>query len=169
MGKYPIKDFCESYLMALCGRPIRWPSREPVAYLYGHIAKEGETPTHTINGVDYVGAVLPKLPETDLPYAVLRPSYTANGKVLPPTLLCSSAPWTGDALGDIVFYSTEGTDIIKAEYDGMAWGEFVEARNEFYEPPVWANHDVLWLGDDNNLATADGADLLACDPVPVYE
>ena len=41
------------------------PHREPVAFLYGHVAKEGETPTHTINGVGYVGVVAPKLP--DLP------------------------------------------------------------------------------------------------------
>lgn len=32
-------------------------------FLYGHVAKEGETPTHTIAGVDYVGAILPALPE----------------------------------------------------------------------------------------------------------
>lgn len=38
---------------------------EPVAYLYGHVAKEGEAVTHVVNGVSYVGAVLPKVPERD--------------------------------------------------------------------------------------------------------
>lgn len=33
----------------------QFPQREPVAFLYGHVAKEGETPTNTTNGVDDVG------------------------------------------------------------------------------------------------------------------
>lgn len=46
----------------LTGKRIASQRRKPpVGYLYGHVAKEGETPTHTINGVDYVGAVLPDI------------------------------------------------------------------------------------------------------------
>lgn len=43
-------------------------------YLYGHIPRNGETPTHTINGVDYVGVVLELLgyDEQKYPFLILR-------------------------------------------------------------------------------------------------
>ena len=63
--KFPIKDWLKGYLLSLCSPRRAFPQREPIGYLYGHVAKEGETPTHIINGVDYVGAALPKVPEVD--------------------------------------------------------------------------------------------------------
>lgn len=33
--KFPIKDFLNGFIMALCGRTVQWPKREPVAFLYG--------------------------------------------------------------------------------------------------------------------------------------
>ena len=75
-NKFPIRDFVNGLIMALCCSPIAPPKGEPVAFLYGRVAKEGETPTHTIDGVDYVGAVLQDIDDlwTDketYPYAVI--------------------------------------------------------------------------------------------------
>lgn len=68
--KFPIRDYLNGLVMALCSPRRAFPQREPepepepepIGYLYGHIAKEGETPTHTINGVDYVGFITPAPP-----------------------------------------------------------------------------------------------------------
>lgn len=49
--KFPFKQWMGFYAAALCAkaRAFPQPEREPIGYLYGHVAKEGETPTHTIN------------------------------------------------------------------------------------------------------------------------
>ena len=60
-----MKSKLAGLIMAWCAPVRQFPQREPVAFLYGHVAKEGETPTHTINGVRYVGVVAPKLPAVD--------------------------------------------------------------------------------------------------------
>ena len=62
--KFPIKKWLAGLIAALCSPRRAFPQREPIGYLYGHIAKDGEK-THTINGVDYYGYVVPKFPELD--------------------------------------------------------------------------------------------------------
>ena len=74
-----LRSFKMGLALGLTGVPLPFPKKKLIGFLYGHIAQEGETPTHTINGVDYVGAVLPKVPEWDkkkYPHAYLR--YVAD-------------------------------------------------------------------------------------------
>ena len=77
-----LKDWCTGFALAAFLTPHPIPHREPIGYLYGHVAKEGETPTHTINGVDYVGVVAPKVlepPRNGYPYEVIAGPYTLDG------------------------------------------------------------------------------------------
>lgn len=49
------RSFLIGLAIAFAGKPLPISQgKEPVAFLYGHVAKEGETPTHTIDGVDEV-------------------------------------------------------------------------------------------------------------------
>ena len=58
---YDKQSFLNGLAAALCSMARAFYKKQ--MYLYGHKAKDGETPTHTINGVGYVGKILPKLPE----------------------------------------------------------------------------------------------------------
>lgn len=129
--------------------------KEPVAYLYGQVAKEGETPTHTIDGVGYVGAVLPKLPEWDreaYPYAVI---FQRGGH----GLRCASKPWVWTGL----MFDSDGKAI--EAYCSMSadvWGEFEKLSTaDRVSGFFWTNHDIL---------NSDGTVYLAASaPIPVYE
>ena len=63
--KFDIIGWLCGYLMSICAPVRAIPQREPIGYLYGHEAKEGETPDVYIGDVGYVGAVMPALPEYD--------------------------------------------------------------------------------------------------------
>ena len=74
-----LRCFKEGLALGLTGASLPYTGdytgKEPIGFLYGRVAKDGETPTHTINGVGYVGAVLPKVPEWDkkkYPHAYIR-------------------------------------------------------------------------------------------------
>ena len=95
-----LDSFWAGVSMGLCGKAIFGkgepvpdvpvepdePSKEPIGWLYGHVAKEGETATHTIDGVGYVGNVLPNIesvytPELQetYPYALInRENYNRH-------------------------------------------------------------------------------------------
>jgi hypothetical protein len=152
--------------------------KEPIGYLYGQVAKEGETPTHTINGVDYIGEILPKLPKWDdkaYPYAVV---FHALWGIL--VLCLSETPWVGTGEPHISVDATFGEETINAsqaiqytlipesvewKYDSVtdpvALGQRVGNRYGLYGA-VWSNHDII---------SADGKTVLVAksDPIPIYE
>jgi hypothetical protein len=64
---YDAMNFKVGLAAALCSKARALSKREPIGFLYGHVAKEGEEIPNgwikrTINGVDYVGMVLSDLP-----------------------------------------------------------------------------------------------------------
>lgn len=162
-----------------------FPQREPIGYLYGHVAKEGETPTHTINGVDYVGVVLPKLPEYDeeaYQYEVIARPMPLNKNYL---LLISpsvSYYFTDEGqggyklAGDTLYYTypakmgydAETETIYFYPEDGAEWrfNSIVEDGSSFLnsgaiDVTVWGNFDVL--NEDGEVRRA------GTDPIPIYE
>jgi hypothetical protein len=175
---YKANSFWLGVALGLAG--IGLPKVEKsVAYLYGHVAKEGETPTHTINGVGYVGAVLPKLTDRDkekYPYVCIG-ICTVSPRYVDCFAVASVAPlWSkkSTSLTHGLYFSSPCLRIFEYLYGSSykepwpAWEETNEAweiagnfgfseRNYIF----WANHDIYW--DDGNLLCA------ASVPIPVYE
>ena len=143
--------------------------KQPIGYLYGHVAKEGETPTHTINGVDYVGAVLPDIykvytPELqkEYPYAFLVHSdgaYTslfvmsAQAHMVGSFTLCASSD-----LEYIGYRMPDGEWVDNGTVSTTNAGEVVNYKANTM---IWANFNVL--NDDGTIY------LDASDHIPVYE
>jgi hypothetical protein len=137
-----------------------------VGYLYGHVAKEGETPTHIIDGVGYVGAALPKLPEWDkekYPYALIRDASSQAH------LYCFSDFYCGDnnytPTDPKRLYVSSDYFSCRAPHDDTSWTDpiYGESGGPSWDLPhiTWTNFDVL---------NEDGTVFLAAsDPIPVYE
>lgn len=149
-------------IMAWCAPVRQFPQREPVAFLYGHVAKEGETPTHTINGVGYVGVAAPKIPVVE-----------GYDNALIVEMLDSPGNYQA-------FYSAEkayAPDDSAAKYDGPCrafyyypdfkdnWNamtvEGSQTFSELFYTVLWANHDIL---------NSDGAVYFGkSETIPIYE
>lgn len=145
--------------LALPPRPLA-PVKEPIGYLYGHIAKEGEKATHAIDGVGYVGAVLPKLPEWDkegYPYACIGYN-TAGGDVL---LAVSESPfkYNGTVFG--VYCSKKYIYLTNGKWDAL-WLNF-NMPIYFDGGAFWTSHDIL---NEDGSIYLDDAD---CVCIPIYE
>lgn len=175
-----MRSFVNGILMGLCGHPLaQGEPKEPIGYLYGHIAKEGETATHTIDGVGYVGNVLPNIesvytPELQetYPYALInREDYNRHDD-----------GWLYLYLADQpiekVFgrLSVTGANYIVykvhtyAEVVTQATWEFVKSdkADEYAELTdsiwlMWTNTDIYDTGIEVALAAAD------CVCIPIYE
>lgn len=156
--KFDLQSFLTGLAMALCSRG-RIPHREPVAFLYGHVAKEGETPTHTINGVGYVGAVLPDIETvwTDKKtyhYAHITRfdggTYTIyNLKLSQLPAECSGGKNVTTPAPYMIF------QIDPSNPDWVFNRASTTGETTAYTPLLWSNHDIL------NFA--------ASDPIPIYE
>ena len=181
---YDQKSFLKGLALGLAGKPLEFAPKkepvipdvpiepdvpsEPVAYLYGHVAKEGETPTHTIDGVGYVGAVLPKLPEWDTvayPYAVIGYFIASVCH-----LYYAAEPFTTDSLGRIAENSilNGGGNISQYKYTigDSAWSEEGAYKSTGIEP-LWANF-ALYYGS-KHYEYPNGLCIAASDPIPIYE
>lgn len=184
MEKFDIKSFAEGYLEALCAPARQFPNREPVAFLYGHVAKEGETPTHTINGVGYVGAELPALPVEDAnwdvetyPYVfIYRMTSTSNT-----ILVCSSGrsffSYNGHNKTEEFGFGLQ-SQMYVLENDSFVYYHdlyYVAGWTEDKVQLIWTNHDVL--KDDGSVYMAAGytdypdappipAEVVVADPCP---
>lgn len=170
-----------------------FPHREPVAFLYGHVAKDGETPTHIINGVGYVGVVAPELPERDreaYPYITITTynnipyyAYATPDKcyVLDFKTGLYSAFSDGDALRakldkDIGIwkpaYDSEATEEGWTESDARL-DEDLEYNGKPITPIVWSNHDIYMFEYETGATYEDESKgtlyLAASDPIPLYE
>ena len=157
-----MKSQLAGFIAGWCSPVRQFPKPEPVAYLYGHVAKEGETPTHTINGVGYVGWIGPKLPDTDFPFLVMD--------VTNHMLFAVDSPFTHYTDGQgRERVGTNGQDvnyscwwIFLGEGDWTPYGSGT-SPHEFTPNTlgVWTNYDIL--NEDGSVYLA------ASDPVPVYE
>lgn len=138
--------------------------REPIGYLYGHVAKEGETPTHIINGVGYVGAVLPLIPWGDcpgMPFAFISGGEHDDGGYEYHLTLMESFEVKSYGL-DVSDY---GTAFFVSDFFGKKeWinASFYYGDIEFYnaERFVWSNFDVV--GPDGTIYLEKSA------PIPIY-
>jgi hypothetical protein len=159
IGNYNLKDFATGFALGLAGKPFPLPQgeKEPVAYLYGHVATEGETPTHTINGVGYVGVVLPKLPTSDCEYAVIAVNDSGVYSVF-----FSSAVSSINSV--YLVFSNRDTYYRYAFVDGgWTYRDTNTGPVAVQVSPIWANYDVRYGGSGAPIVVAKS------DPVPVYE
>ena len=176
-------DFWKGFYIGQSLKPILWRMREPIGYLYGHVAKEGETPTHIINGVNYVGAVLPKLPTptdtVEYPFAHITKMtlstglvslYFSTGKMyrLNSKSYLALRPQTTLLSGDVY-----GARSWSFSLDNGVWSPdrmtnptvFLESDpdkhlNHRWSELLWSNHDIY--DEDGNLYFAKS------DPIPIY-
>ena len=138
--KFPIKDFLNGLIMALCGRVVQYPKREPVAYLY--------------NGVR-----LPKLPDWDkeaYPYAAIVTK--ANGEY---RFYADAEAFT---IGSGNYLTRLWPDVVYL-LENETWVE--ETAGGFYFVPIWSNTDIYY--DKNVEGLAGTLAFSASDPVPVYD
>ena len=144
----------------------QFPQREPVAYLYGHVAKEGETPTHTINGVEYVGAVLPALPEYDktvYQYATLfyHETSTVSQYVV---FVTDIRPYAEEY--NVRIQAGSKCTVSEINVGEAEWGTFYES--DFPNGGLIDNDLIIWSNFD--LLFEDGSVFLdASDPIQIYE
>lgn len=167
-----MRSFLKGLALGLAGKPLEFaPGEEPTAFFYGRVAKEGETPTHTFDGVDYVGAILPPLPEWDktvYPYALITEVVQGERYHF---VAFSTKPMAhpDNIMPEYIWYGTQPTDdgatieYICRTTDNDGW-VFKHDSSYFRDPLFnlrWANHDAL---------NTDGTIYLsAIDPIPIYE
>ena len=155
------RSFWIGVALGLCGKPLHFVQREPVAYLY--------------NGVR-----LPKLPEWDkmaYPYAFIREHESnimgshfrdATLYVLPKVeyLEADNGNWCvslkNGYRASYILVSLTG-EATEYDYDGKEWSVFEDGTGfgAVITDFDWANFDVLNEDGSTYLATSD--------PVPVYE
>lgn len=151
--------------LGLCGKALPWKA-EPVAWWYGHVAKEGETPTHTIDGVGYVGAELLDIrtvwdDRIDMPHGVI--ALGGNGRYF---LYISKRPLshvgsqvTTTSLTLYTEYWHFETQTAAKHWDKTHTGMATLEINA--SDCIWTSHDIL---------NEDGTVFLAATaPIPVYE
>ena len=165
-----MSDFRSRVLGTIIGTLSRgsFPKREPVAFLYGHVAKEGETPTHSINGVDYVGVVAPKLPDRDkekYPYCTIfigltheEIDFRASSATVLKSVTTNNLVHT--AYSEYrTFYTWEGREQWNEQ------GVSTAGSNTVYcgaDKLLWTNHDIK---DKNGVVQITKS----ADPIPIYE
>lgn len=163
--------------------------REPETFLYAHMARDGETATHTIDGVGYVGAVLPDINtvwtdelKKQYPYAAI--CRTCFSSVYYYYLYIAAAPFyvTKEyyTLMNITEWYISGLlnckvwRIVNYEQPPNVWEmykeEFPYDRQAITstipdsedDPIVWCSH-AIYDSTNNQLWIA------ASDPIPVYD
>ena len=162
-----LRTYCLGIALELMKKalPISKKTAEPIGYLYGNIAKKFETPTHTINGVDYVGAVLPDIqavytPELqkEYPYVVLDHIYLSeaaygagqrtarmlisNNPFLYRSVSATDNPVGYFALGDVLEFGfvTEGVKPL--------WGWTFSESYPYPPTDEWVKTSVEWHTDE---------------------
>jgi hypothetical protein len=131
-----MKSFVKGILLGLCGHPLP-QGKEPVAYLY--------------NGVR-----LPKLPESELPYAVITVGedtavlmFRSEPPTLVPTFNFLSPTFVNKDEPTFSYQLAGGSEWV--EHDGYIANQYAD----------WTNTDIF--KDDGSVY------LTASEPVPVYE
>lgn len=169
MPEFNLKSWLIGFVLGLSGKPYPIQNAQPTIFLYGHVAKEGETPTCIINDIGYIGAVLSKLPEWDretYPYALITSREgDYNYKTLYLLDRVEYYYHDPDNLNRWSFSLPNGYLIASYNKSRTEWEDF-EKRNytvlNVYDNPFkWSNFDVI---------NEDGSVYLAVsDPVPVVK
>lgn len=129
---------------------------EPIGYFYGHETKDGEEVPdgcikHTINGVDYVGAVLPKLPEYDAdvyPWAVIlkRTNTVEYDLIISSIQLCFNTTTTyGSGVVTIGTASTNRGSWISFACNGSKFTRTNSGTSSVFSggDPVWCSRELM--------------------------
>lgn len=167
---FDLKSWLTGFALGLAGKPLPISQgKEPIGYLYGHIAKEGETATHTIDGVGYVGAVLPNIDSvwTDELKKMYKYAYMYLDKDTSAyTLVVNSVP---------IYYIKESfrgaylslMSYFRYKLNGGVW-EFVEKDGVV---PIYIKEidDFGWTNFDICTYEGDILYLAASEPIPIYE
>ena len=158
--KFDIKGFMIGLAMGLCGRPVQWPKREPVAWLY--------------NGV--------RLPDI---YTVYTPELQAE---YPHALIIHYPYDDGTSLSLLQVFSTPFVTVDYTEKygyvsvqveDGGAYMEWQYQSDEYTDwmgsnipitSDTWETRTTKILWSNTTIYNPDGTVYMeASDPVPVYE
>jgi hypothetical protein len=173
-NRFPILDFLNGLVMALCGRPIQWPSREPESslFLYGYqtdhpeanadiavALRDGDVLTY------YVGVVYPALPVQDTGnYSNFILCYYANMALQIGLEIryfdTEKVATFGGANNELKlrFYKGEKylSSLTNAENDNkilctFPFGEPVEkeAARDGFVTPLWSNYTIY--GEDGSV------------------
>ena len=164
-----MKSFVRGLLLGLVGKSLPTPEREPVGYLYGQVAGEGETPTHTIDGVGVCGAVLPDINTVYTDELKQTYSFAMTFKFnlfdtpVHTLLLSQSEPYRGRGYirvsgGPAKFYL-----FYSDSWAGPTDGKELQFNIIYDDDDAWANHDILNEDGSPYLAAAD------CVCIPIYE
>lgn len=173
-----LKDWLTGFALCAYITPHPIPQREPVAFLYGRVAKEGETPTHTIDGVDYVGAVTTDIqsvytPELQQQFPHAHVAYRLNQLEFPVLVLTDTPIVTGyktymgyqilqvvsqdGSTGEVYKYSSDNQWVHHADIDA----------SHYYGNPasyaVWSNHAIL---NEDGTPHLDETETVK---IPIYE
>jgi hypothetical protein len=166
-----MKDLVKGILVGLAGKPLEFAPEQPTAFFYGHVAKDGETPTHIIDGVDYVGKVAPDIytvytPELQVQYSyaciVYYSSDTPIRLIVTPDII--TAPYKDDC----IFHAMVDT-FLAWEIQDDVWVK--DTPYVVKGPVIWAKSDIYYddtlYGDD--VEGLEGTIYLsAIDPIPIY-
>lgn len=173
------------FIMGLLCPSEKRVGEEPIGYLYGHVAKEGEEPAvgtnrYVVNGVEYIGAIVPKPPVWDtgtFHHTCMFPTRNfISGALLGYTMV-----FTGEPLF-VRYLNGDGHDVLCGDDDGTPYQLFryVLSSGEWWDAdssgdtdtlspnasmgvPCWTNYDIV-NKDDNSvfLAASD------CVCIPIY-
>ena len=164
-----MKDQVKGLMAGLVSKARMPQGKEPIGWLYGHVAKEGETPTHTIDGVGYVGAVLPKLPVVEgYPYEFIAlihstQKYLLTASTKPGYIFGKQSLFNGMCATEGYFnqytYDADTDSWVLTREDDGKYG--FELQNE-KRTLVWCNENVV-IEDSTEIYFEKS------DPVPVYE
>ena len=184
--KFPIKDFLNGLVMALCGRAVQWPKREPVAYLYGTPSESGNIGLRFGDSVTYYdGVVMPAIPDAIKAYRYQMMCVLSSGyKNL---VGFSVAPETREFSYGGLFPST---DVRNGQFQEAPYYQQTASANQTEWSPdaafvgtgttdfslediKWANYDVLNLDGSVYLAASDPIPVSGIvdyiDDIPIYE
>ena len=172
------RSFKLGLALGLSGKPIQpaLSQKDPIGFFYGQLAKEGEVPTYTFNGVDYVGAILPELPQDGkdprwewdterFPYACIHDA--GIGEKYRYDFLPFSVKPSYNSAEELMSFPTEAKTRFYTMHDEL-WENItgrddpVSAGTIFGMPlPFWANFDIF---DENGNKVIE-----KFKPIPVYE
>jgi hypothetical protein len=158
---YDAVDFKTGLVISLLSKGRRFSKRGAVAYLYGHVVKDGETPMYIINGAKYVGAKTNPLPDeiAECKYIFMVEYETTY---MPYTVYASNTEMYLGAGTDYYLGMVYAQEKI-CNYKNGTWSTVYEDGGQGMSVTgriVWSNF---------NLKQNDVVICTASDPIPIYE
>lgn len=179
------RSFWLGVALGLAGKGLPKMEKQPIGYLYGHVAKEGETPTHpNINGKDYVGVVLWDIerwytPELQKEYPYVHIFYIPSSDKY--NVYCSNAElWKTDSNNEEYdcSYVVKGTKLGGTKFGICAGtlyenGENVTNPISIYHqsiPALYFNEETITIWTSYGIYNDEGDPVnVHATPIPIYE